>query len=388
MTSSSGSPYARGFAADAGTERALRAGLAGTEARIRRGRLAVALRSLANEPASKLVFVDLDGVPEPEVLAAARELTAVCAFGTALVAMGSTDSAYFTRTLLRCGIADYLVKPISAAAVRETCMAAEDDLPERMHAGRIVAFAGKEGSGASTLVSAIARNVASGGGTALVVDLDPEPGTLAGLLGASPAGDLSALLADLDTGGHDPEESFDLVAGPNSEQMDGVCAPSRIAGVSLVAFPSSGPVPEKPLDAAVRALLGSLANRAHAVLVAGLFDPETRTATMEQADVRVLLYEPTLASIGTAVHCLARLGPEHPAVLVQNHPRTGGSPLSRAQMRYALAERLPDVVIPFEPALHAATTGGKRRRPPGKGYRKALREVFERVIGVSAPAAA
>ena len=63
-------------------------------------------RTLAAEPSAKLVFVDFDGVPEPET--AARELTAVCAFGTALIAIGSTDTAHLTRALLGQGIADYL----------------------------------------------------------------------------------------------------------------------------------------------------------------------------------------------------------------------------------------------------------------------------------------
>ena len=158
MASPSQSLYARGFAADAETERALRAGLAGREARVQRGSLAVALRTLAGEPSTKLVFVDLDGTPEPET--AARELTAVCAFGTAVVAIGSNDTAHLTRALLRHGITDYLVKPISAATVSEASTTALDDLTEREYAGRVVAFAGTAGSGTSTLVAAIARGVA------------------------------------------------------------------------------------------------------------------------------------------------------------------------------------------------------------------------------------
>ena len=117
MASPLRSLHARGFASDPATERALRAGLADREARIERSRFDIAIRTLAAEPSAQLVFVDLDGVPEPE--AAARELTAVCAFGTALIAIGSADTAHLTRALLREGIADYLVKPISPAAVRE-----------------------------------------------------------------------------------------------------------------------------------------------------------------------------------------------------------------------------------------------------------------------------
>ena len=384
--------YARGFAADAVTERALRAGLAGREVRIQRGRFKNALQTLISEPSPKLVFVDLDGVTD--AAAAARELTAVCAIGTTLIAFGSIDTAAFTRTLLRSGIADYLVKPISAAAVREASATALDDAPDRMYAGRVVAFAGTAGSGASTLIAAIARSVATGGRTASVVDLDPVSGTLSTLLGATPIGDLADLLATLDTGEAGTREPPDPDAPPDSdsdptlnpEQLDGVSASADTDGISVVAYNSHSPaMPEAPSPPAVRALLEHLANRAHVVLVTGSSDPETRATTMQTADARVLLYEPTLPSISTAVHALAQLGPEHPTILVQSHPRMRKSALSPAQIRYALAERRPDVIIPFEPVLHADATGEGRSRAPGKPYLQALGQVIERAVEGPAP---
>ena len=383
--------YARGFAADAVTERALRAGLAGREVRIQRGRFKAALQALVSEASPKLVFVDLDGVPDAR--AAARELTAVCAIGTTLIAFGSIDTADFTRTLLRSGIADYLVKPISAAAVREASARALDDAPERMYAGRVVAFTGTAGSGASTLVAAIARSVATGGRTASVVDLNPVSGTLCALLGATPAGDLSDLLTTLDAGAADldqppdPDEPSDSGPDPtlSPEQIDRVSVTADTAGISVVAYDPFGPVPESPSPPAVRTLIENLANRAHVVLVAGASDPETRTATMQEADARVLLYEPTLPSISAAVHALAQLGPEHPTILVQSHPRMRKSALSPAQIRYALAERRADVIIPFEPALHAEATGEGRSRAPGKPYLEALGQVIERAVEGPAP---
>ena len=393
MATASGNLVARGFAADAETERALRAGLSGREARIQRGRLAVALRTLATEPSSRLVFVDLDDASEPE--AAARELVAVCALGTALIAIGSTDTAHLTRSLLRQGIADYLVKPISAAAVRAATAKALDDLPERPYAGRVVAFAGTADIGTSTLVAALARGVAAGGRTASIVDLDPEKGTLSALLGAEPCGDLSELLAALDPDRTavpgepaDRDGTIDFAPPVSPEELDGVCAPAD-AGISLIAFSDSGRPSSRPSPAAVLALLEHLANRAHVVLVTGVLEPDARIEIMGRADARVLLYEPTLSSISAAVHCLALLGPEHPATLVQSHPRMRKSTLTPAQIRYSLAERRPDVVIPFDTALHAAASGGARARArsPGEGYRRALRQVAERVIEDPAPPA-
>ena len=389
MASPSESLYARGFAADAETERALRAGLSGHETRIQRGRFDTALRTLAAEPSPKLVFVDLDGAPEPEL--AVRELTTVCAFGTALIAIGTIDTAQLTRALLREGIADYLVKPLSAASVREASATALGDIPERMYAGRVVAFAGTAGSGISTLVAAIARGVADGARTASVVELNPGSVALTTLLGVEPAGDLAALLASLGPGRHDadppldPDEPRDSDPAIGAELIDSICAPAENAGISLIAYPSSGPLPEAPSPPAVHALVGYLANRTHVVLVAGLHDPGVRTAIMQQADGRVLLYEPTLPSISAAVHCLAQLGPEHPITLVQSHPRMRRSTLSQAQIRYAMAERSPDVIVPFEPALHAAATGDAQDRPPGKAYLEALRQIIERAVEGPAP---
>ena len=80
------------------------------------------------------------------------------------------------------------------------------------------------------------------------------------------------------------------------------------ARISLVAYPLAGPPAPASPPTAVCALLEQLANRTHVVMVSGMADPEVRIGIMREADARVLLYEPTLASISAAVHCLASLG--------------------------------------------------------------------------------
>ena len=363
--------YARGFAVDAKTWKALRDGLADRKVKIQRGRLAAALRALATEPASKLLFVDLDGVNEPEV--AGRDLAAVCAFETAVIAIGSTDTAQFTRSLFRFGIADYLVKPITPSLVREASAALTDELPERSYAGRVVAFSGSAGSGTSTLVAAAARSVAATGRTVSVVDLDPVAGRLAALLGTETADGLSDLLHALDS---DSSAETEPTATP--EQVDSVCATAE-AGISLIAHAPVATLPPSPSPAAVHRLLELLANRTHLVLVSGFPDPDMQLEIMQQADARVLLYEPTLSSLSAAVRSLALLGAKHPATLVQCSSRTSKSTLSAAHVRYAIADRRPDVVIPFDPALHAAAVGEKSGGP-GKAYHSAVHQVLEHVV--------
>ena len=392
MAAPSDKLHAWGFAADAATERALRAGLAGREIRIRRGRLDSALRTLAAEPSPPLVFVDLDGAPEPEE--AARELARVCSFGTVLVALGSDDTARLTRSLLRNGISDYLVKPLAAAAVHEASSKALEDPTERGYAGRVVTFAGTAGCGASTMMTAMAEGIAAAGRTATLVDLDPLAGKLATRLGVEPQGDLAELLVSIDPA--DPEGTDESTAPGEEHDLDPPIASDLVEGVialagahiSLVAYPRAGPPPTTPRARVVCMLLGQLANRTHVVMVSGMSDPDVRTTIMRHADARVLVFEPTLSSISSAVHCLALLGTEYSTLLVQCHPRTGRSALSPAQIRYALAERRPDVVVPFDAALHAAATGRTRARSPGKAFRKALDEVAERALEGSAPAAA
>ena len=394
MAPPSSSLYARAFAADAKTEQALRAGLAGRETKVQRARFKAALRALSSESPSRVVFVDFDGVPDPG--AAARELVAVCPLGTVLIALGADDTAHFNRALLRHGIADYLVKPISTTAVREACTSDSDAFPEHAYAGRVVAFAGSAGSGVSSLVAAVARAAAGDGRTVSVVDFDPDGGALAALLGAAPVGDLPALLdALVPPDGAEPEspEADDGVPDDYApaiapERIDAVCA--AVEGgdaISFIAPPAAGEARESPSPAAVSALLAHLANRAHVVLATGVSDPTGRAELLRCADARVLFYEPTLQSIGAAVRCLALLGREHEVTLVQSHPRMARSALSAAQIRYALAERRPDVVIPFDRALHAAATGAARPRAPGKAYRKALGQLLERAVGGPASAA-
>ena len=363
--------YARGFAADARTLRALREGLAGRKARIQRDRLPAALRNLAVEPAAKLLFVDLDGVADPEI--AAREITAVCAVETAVIAIGSTDTAQFARSLFQCGIADYLLKPVSSLQIREACAAVSASPAERAYAGRVVAFAGSAGSGTSTLVAAIARAFASDGRTASIVDLDPVAARLPGLLGISPADGLSGLLESLGR-----RVSADAEPDITLDQIDDVCAPAD-KGLSLVAYTPAATPSEPPSSTAVCRLLAHLANRTHLVLVTGFPDGDLRLEIMQRADARVLQFEPTLSSLSSVVRGLALLGANCPVTLTQCLPRMPKSRLSPAHVRYALGDRRPDVVIPFDPAIHAIATGAKSRRTSA-AYRKSIRQVLKRVL--------
>ena len=202
--------------------------------------------------------------------------------------------------------------------------------------------------------------------------LDPVSGKLPDLLDVEPRDGLGSLLASLV-----PDASGEGEPYIDADRIDGISTPVA-AGISLIGYCPADRLPENPDATALSALLKHLANRTHVALVSGVPDPETRLEVMREADARVLLYEPTVPSVSAAVRQLARLGADRPAVLVQCSPRRRRYALSPAHVRYALADRRPDVVLPFDPALQAASLG-KAPKQSGRPYRKALQRAIDLV---------
>ena len=117
-----------------------------------------------------------------------------------------------------------------------------------------------------------------------------------------------------------------------------------------------------------------LANRSHLVVVDGLSDVDTLFAVLENADERVLVYEPTLVSLNRVAHTLALLSEERETLLVENHTRARKSLLSPRQVSHALAGRAPDFTIPFEPKLPGATNRGRPDGSLGRGVSQGPRQ--------------
>ena len=355
------------FAADAPTERVVRRALTGrTATKVQRAKWPEALRLLAEAPSPQLVLVDLDGAPDPE--AAFRQLRTVCSFETSFVALGSSTTSGFARQRLRDGFADYLVKPASIVDVQETCASLLDDPMDRGYAGRVLCFAGSGGSGVSSLVRAVARESRARDRACVILSLDPVRSDSFGL---EPSGDVAELLAGLESGNVPDFDPFGQ-AGGNGD--------SRVA---LVAYANAAELSASPRIDTVLALVSYLANRAATVLVAGVPQPEVLVELMRQADVRVVSYEPALASINVAVRCLALLGEDHATLLVQCHSRARRSYMSAAQIRYALADRDPDVTLPHDAALSTKEPSVEVEPRYTGRYQKALTQalalIFEHV---------
>ena len=364
----SGELDALAFVADAPSEHALREGLAGYgEAQVWPGGLPAAVAALGRGARARVLFVDLDGVAYPA--GAILELAAVCEVGTAVVALGSDGSARFGREALLAGVSDYLVKPVSAAAVREAAgRAGRGDAPAP--AGCVAGFAGSGGSGASTLAAAVALGAAARGRYVSVLDLARPFPVLSFLLDVEPAAGLDQLLESARRSGLDP----DTVDGVRARRGE------RIAVYAYRFGPA--PVPAPPVEG-VGHLLSALRHRSHLVLVDGLGHSEAGLALLAAVDRRVLVVEPTPEGAARAVRLLGLLGEGPPPLVVCNHTRAFRDAAGLRALRGAGLPRRPALSVPFEPTLPALCDQGW---PKGQAPRALARPLDSLVDALLAPA--
>ena len=365
------------FATDAASVQALREGLLHlANAQAWDGGLGAAVEALRQGEATPLVFADLDGEAYPA--GALYELAAVCEEGTAVVAFGEDATAARCREALLAGVREYLVKPLTAAAVRaaaERAAGAADDAPQ----GRLVGFTGTGGTGATTLAAASALEAASRGRYVSVLDLSRTCPAVSLTLDVEPASGLVDLLGASARASLNPE-------------MVGRVGTKRSERVTVYAYaPGAGATPALAPVWAVCELLVELQRRSHLVIVDGMDDPGLARALLAIVDTRVLVVEPTVSGAAAAARAVARLGPilgaGWPSVLVQSHtrafdPASGLRALARAGLRVK-----PHVTVPFEPALPAYAAWGMPEGRLPRTLRAPLAELADRLLDCAVPAA-
>ena len=363
------------FATDAASEAALREGLSHlANAQAWGGGLHAAVETLRQGEAAPLVFVDLDGETYPA--GALYELAAVCEEGTAVVAFGADGTASYCRAVLLAGVAEYLVKPLDAAAVREAAAraaAGEDDAPR----GALVGFTGTGGTGASTLAALTALDAASRGRYVSVLDLSRTSPAASLALDVEPASGLVDLLGTAARASLHPE----------MVERVGVARSPRLI---VYGYAQGGDAPAAPAWA-VCELLVELQRRSHLVIVDGVDDSGLAHALLAIVDTRVLVIEPTATGASVAARTIARLGPllgrGWPHVVVQNHTRAfdleaGERALARAGFRAR-----PHVAVPFEPALPVFAAWGMPDKRVPRTLREPLAGLVDRVLAAGAPEA-
>src|SRR5215510_10951203 len=145
--------------------------------RIQMGGLIAAVEAYQNAPTPNIIILESDSRGD-DILNALDQLAPICDAQTRVVIIGRVNDVALYRELVRRGVSDYLIAPVTPIdVVRSICNLFS--APEAKAVGRIIAVVGaKGGVGASTIAHniawAIARDLAL---DSVVADLDLAFGT-------------------------------------------------------------------------------------------------------------------------------------------------------------------------------------------------------------------
>jgi len=144
--------------------------------KIQMGGMTAAIEAYRAAPTPNVIVLETDG--RTDILAGLDQLATVCDSGTRVVVIGRINDVMLYRELVRRGVSDYVIAPVTAIdVVRSICNLFS--APEAKAVGRIIAVVGaKGGVGASTIAHnvawAIARDLTM---DSVVADLDLAFGT-------------------------------------------------------------------------------------------------------------------------------------------------------------------------------------------------------------------
>lgn len=151
--------------------------LAKAHLKIQMGGMKAALEAYRSSPTPNVIILEFESRPN-EVLAGLDSLSEVCDAGTRVVVIGRHNDVLLYRELIRRGVSDYQIAPLSTLdVVRAICGLFSS--PEAKPVGRVIAVVGaKGGVGASTISHnvawAITRDINL---DSVVTDLDLAFGT-------------------------------------------------------------------------------------------------------------------------------------------------------------------------------------------------------------------
>src|ERR1043165_5316571 len=144
--------------------------------KIQMGGMVAAIEAYRSAPTPNVMILENEGLNN--ILAGLDQLASVCDAGTRVVVIGRVNDVALYRELVRRGVSDYLIAPVTPIdVVRSICNLFS--APEAKAVGRIIAVVGaKGGVGASTIAHniawALARDLAL---DSVVADLDLAFGT-------------------------------------------------------------------------------------------------------------------------------------------------------------------------------------------------------------------
>ena len=346
-----------------------------------KGGLRNAVQSLSITASPNILMVDLSESGDP--LNDINALAEVCEPGTVVIAVGQVNDVRLYRDLVASGIQDYLLKPLSAGAVRDALVNAQaiftqprshDPANAKRHISTAVVGT-RGGVGASLLATSLAWLFSTDHKlpTALL-DLDVHFGT-------------GALTLDLEPG----RGLTDAIENPS--RIDGLFIERAMirANDNLAILSAEAPI-NSPLmtDGSAFVQLEEEFRQAFEMTVIDL--PRNMLINFPHllADVNcvVLATEYTLASARDAIRILSWLKANAAHVqtfVVANKVQQAAQEISKADFEASI-ERKVSFAIPFD--LKAATNSAKLGQTFAEANRAAkagivVREIAQTIVGVS-----
>lgn len=317
--------------------------------KVHMGGIATAIEFYQGAATPNLIVLESRAEPKT-LLAQLGELANVCDPGTKVVVIGHYNDVWLYRELIRAGISEYVVAPISMADVISIVAGIFVD-PDAAPIGRAIAFVGaKGGVGSSTLAHNLAWAMSSlFENEVLVADLDLAFGT-----------------ANINFDQDPPQGIADAVFSP--ERIDEVYLDRLLAQcaerLSLLAAPSTL---DRPFDFDPEAFAQIIDTAQRTAPLVVLDIPHLWTGwsktTLTRADDVVITAVPELANLRNAknlVDTLRKLRPnDEPPKLIINQAGVPKRPEISVEDFADALEIVPLAVIPFEPHLfgNAANNG-------------------------------
>lgn len=345
-------------------------------ASIRKGGIEAAISYLADHRSPRMLVVDISGVELP--LSQINNLADVCEPGVTVIAVGDRNDVGLFRDLVQHGVADYLVKPITAPLLQKAVLGAADhksDPRQVSKLGKLVGVIGSRGGAGATMLATSAawilaqerrRRVA-------LVDLDLQFGTVALSLDLEPSSGLREALE-------------------NPSRIDGLYLDRAMVQHSERLFVLSA---EESLDesllldyAALELLLTELRNRFHYVIVDLPRSPSPCSQHVLQSMSNLLVTtDLSLAGMRDTMRLLALLPIANAACQVtlvanrQGEHKQGEMPI--AEFEKGIGRKL-DCVLPFDGKGVAAAANVGQPVATGNGnVAKGLHEIVDHAFGGS-----
>lgn len=309
--------------------------------KVQLGGAAAAVEAYRAAPTPNVIILEME-IRDESILAQLDELAEVCDADTRVIVVGQKNDINLYRELVRRGVSDYLVTPVSSLEIVRAVsglFAASDARP----VGRLIAVVGaKGGVGASTLAHNIAWSVAHDFGLdSVITDLDLPFGT-----------------AGLDYNQDPPQGIADAVFAP--DRIDHAFVDRLLSKctdhLSLLAAPATL---ERPYDftaEAFDAVFDALRASTPCVVldVPHQWTDWTRH-TLVSADEILIVAAPDLANLRNAKNLVdflrtARVNDHRPFYCLNQVGVPKRPEIKPAEFAKALEDE-PVAVIPFEPQL-------------------------------------